>query len=610
MMEQIVGTKLDYAIIIIYFIFVLGFGSVFGRFTRTTKEFFFGGQRFSWWLIAFSCVATTVGSYSFIKYSAAGFRYGMSSTMTYLNDWFMMPLFMLGWLPIIYFSRVSSIPEFFERRFDRQTRVAAVVVLMLYMIGYIGINFYTLGVALNALLGWDIFKAAVFIAVITGIYVTFGGQTAVIMTDLLQGFLLLIAGFALFFLGVHYLGGWGEFWHHLPLAHRLPFSGFNTPEKFPMVGIFWQDAMANSLAFWFMNQGLIMRFLSVKSVREGRKSATFVILLLMPLASIAVANAGWVGKAMVGKGMLPANLDANKIFVLVSDLICRPGVFGFIMAALTAAMMSTVDTLINAVSAVAVNDIWKPFVAPNRSDRYYLVIARGFSVLAAVLGLALVPLFASFKSIYRAHGAFTAAVTPPMVVAIVLGILWKRYTPKAAFATLIFGTIGVFLSIPGKMHFLLKPFSHGVGPEGLIFMRALYGLIVCTAIALIVSFFTKPRKEEEVVGLLVATIRKAKERFKGGELNDREFAPPILLELREGSEPEAQIHLQDLEKIKAKLGDLLYVADKRRWLGGLKSMHIKAGTPAKKPGIILLPAEQIKSARLKTGELVRVEKIM
>ncbi|MCD6421967.1 sodium:solute symporter family protein, partial [bacterium] len=330
MMEQIVGTKLDYAIIIIYFIFVLGFGSVFGRFTRTTKEFFFGGQRFSWWLIAFSCVATTVGSYSFIKYSAAGYRYGMSSTMTYLNDWFMMPLFMLGWLPIIYFSRVSSIPEFFERRFDRQTRVAAVVVLMLYMIGYIGINFYTLGVALNALLGWDIFKAAVFIAVITGIYVTFGGQTAVIMTDLLQGFLLLIAGFALFFLGVHYLGGWGEFWHHLPLAHRLPFSGFNTPEKFPMVGIFWQDAMANSLAFWFMNQGLIMRFLSVKSVREGRKSATFVILLLMPLASIAVANAGWVGKAMVGKGMLPANVDANKIFVLVSDLICRPGVFGFI----------------------------------------------------------------------------------------------------------------------------------------------------------------------------------------------------------------------------------------------------------------------------------------
>ncbi len=285
-----------------------------------------------------------------------------------------------------------------------------------------------------------------------------------------------------------------------------------------MVGIFWQDAMANSLAFWFMNQGLIMRFLSVKSVREGRKAATFVILLLMPLASIAVANAGWVGKAMVGKGMLPADLDANKIFVLVSDLICRPGVFGFIMAALTAAMMSTVDTLINAVSAVAVNDIWMPFVAPNRSDRYYLVIARGFSVLAAVLGLALVPLFASFKSIYRAHGAFTAAVTPPMVVAIVLGILWRRYSPKAAFSTLIFGTIAVFLSIPSKMHFLLKPFSHGVGPEGLIFMRALYGIIICTTIAVVVSIFTKPREEEEVVGLLVATIKKAKERFAFEEL--------------------------------------------------------------------------------------------
>ncbi len=608
--EHIVGTRLDYAIIIFYFLFVLGFGSVFGRFTRTTKEFFFGGQRFSWWLIGFSCVATTVGSYSFIKYSAAGYRYGMSSTMTYLNDWFMMPLFMLGWLPIIYFSRVSSIPEFFEKRFDRQTRVAAVVVLMLYMIGYIGINFYTLGVALNALLGWDVFKAAVFIAVITGIYVTFGGQTAVIMTDLLQGFLLLIAGFALFFLGVHYLGGWSEFWNNLPISHRLPFSGFNTPEKFPMVGIFWQDAMANSLAFWFMNQGLIMRFLSVKSVREGRKAATFVILVLMPLASIAVANAGWVGKAMVAKGMLAKDLDPNKIFVLVSELICKPGVFGFIMAALTAAMMSTVDTLINAVSAVAVNDIWMPFVAPNRSDRYYLVVARIISVVSAGLGLALVPLFASFHSIYRAHGAFTAAVTPPMVVAIVLGILWKRYTPKGAFATLIFGTVCVFLSIPQKMHFLLKPFSHGVGPEGLIFMRALYGIIVCIIIAVVVSIFTKPRDEDEVIGFLVATIRRAKAKFKGAEPNDYEYAPPILLELKVGDEPEAKIHPSDLAKIKAEIGDLLYVADRRRWLGGLKSVHIKAGSPSEKAGIIYLPEDKIKSAQLRAGEKVRVEKIM
>ncbi|RME28063.1 MAG: sodium:solute symporter family protein, partial [Deltaproteobacteria bacterium] len=79
-----IGTGLDYFLIIAYFVVMLGFGSLFSRFTKSTKDFFFGGQRFSWWLIAFSCVATTVGSYSFYKYSAKAFSYGLSSTMTYL----------------------------------------------------------------------------------------------------------------------------------------------------------------------------------------------------------------------------------------------------------------------------------------------------------------------------------------------------------------------------------------------------------------------------------------------------------------------------------------------------------------------------------------------
>ena len=87
------GTPLDYVVIAGYFLLVLGFGSVFGRHNRSTRDFFFGGQRFSWWLVALSMVATLVGSYSFIKYSAMGHRYGLASSTAYLNDWVWMPLF-------------------------------------------------------------------------------------------------------------------------------------------------------------------------------------------------------------------------------------------------------------------------------------------------------------------------------------------------------------------------------------------------------------------------------------------------------------------------------------------------------------------------------------
>ena len=142
---QLVGTGLDYGVILVYFIVVMGFGLYFGRYTASTKDFFFGGQRFAWWLIAFSCIATTVGSYSFLKYSSAGFKYGISSTQSYLNDWFWMPIVVLVWIPIIYYRRITSVPEYFELRFDRKTRIAATAIILVYLVGYIGVNLVTLG---------------------------------------------------------------------------------------------------------------------------------------------------------------------------------------------------------------------------------------------------------------------------------------------------------------------------------------------------------------------------------------------------------------------------------------------------------------------------------
>ena len=116
-----------------YVIIVRAFGSYFARFNNNINDFFFSGQRFSWWLPAASMVATGIGSYSFLKYSEQGYNTGMSSTMTYMNDWFAVPFFVFGWLPIIYFSRIKSVPEYFERRFNTAARyISLVIICLLY----------------------------------------------------------------------------------------------------------------------------------------------------------------------------------------------------------------------------------------------------------------------------------------------------------------------------------------------------------------------------------------------------------------------------------------------------------------------------------------------
>ncbi len=625
--SHIIGTNLDYGIIIGYFVLVLGFGAFFGRFTKSTKDFFFSGQRFPWWLIAFSMVATTVGSYSFIKYSAVAFSYGLSSTHTYWNDWFWMPLFVFGWLPIIYYSKITSVPEYFERRFDRPTRLLATIVILLYLLGYIGINFYTLGVALNAMLGWDLMVAVIVIAVISAIYVTAGGQTSVIMTDLLQGLLLLLAGFLLFGLGLAYIGGLDVFWEFTPFRHRLPLAYINKPADFNMLGILWQDGLSQGAFVLFLNQGIMMRFLSAKSVGEGRKAITAVLIVLQVVAALAVAGAGWLGRAMVGHGDLPANSDPNTIFVVVSSILCQPGVFGLIMAALTAALMSTADTLINAVSAVAVNDLWKVYVNPKAEDKQALRMARIVSLAAAAVGVLMVPIYASFKSIYAAHAAFTAMVGPPLAVALLLGAFWKRFSAKAALITIGAGIAAMALSVVWPD--VLAPFSLGIpkaGGAGLsghlksyFFVRALYGFAVCGGIGIVLGIFLprKPDKDKDIVGLVWGTIRQAQKRFKGSEPNTKPSKPiriAVKVVEQAGSRADGRLEIRmpaaARDELGVQPGDLVYVTDPRWWLGGLRSAHAVVSDQDAAGDQVELPKEVAGELGKHLRPEYRIEKIL
>jgi len=611
MIAQAIGGPLDYAVMLAYFVAVLGFGLFFGRYTASTKDFFLGGQRFSWWLIAFSCIATVVGSYSFIKYSEVGFEYGISSTQSYFNDWFWMPVLALVWIPIIYYRRILSIPEYLEARFDRKTRLIATFIILLYMTGYIGINLVTLGRTMHTLLGWQVMTGATVTAVAVALYVCVGGQTAVIMTDLAQGIILLVAGLGLFAGAIYHFGGFGDFWALLPQEHKYMFSDFDAPPKFSFIGIYVQDGLANTGAVMLMNQAFIMRFLSLRSVKDSRRMVVTWVLVLAPLAAVATSCGGWIARALVNNGELATS--AEDSFVKAANFLCAPGVFGFILAALTAALMSTADSLVNAVSAVFVNDIWRPYIRPAASDKHHLLVARIVSLCAAGLGLALVPIFMK-GTIYEAHSMFTAAVTPPVVVVVFLGILWKRYSPAAAFATIAGGSLLVGLSFVWP-DALVGPFDFGMGPESYSFMRALFGLLAAGAVGVVVTAFTRPKPAAELKGLVAGTQADGMREYKGGEPNRRPGGK-VRLEARLDSSLSGTdlviVPQAALDKMAAEPGDLLYASDTRWWYGGLRSVHVKAGVPAgpQSADLMLISPENAATAHFTNGQRVVIEKIM
>ena len=619
-MDIAIGTQLDRIIIIAYFALVMGFGAYFGKYSKTTSDYFFGGRRFSWWLIAISIVATGVGSHSFVKYSTKAYQYGLSSTMTYMNDWFFMPLFMFGWLPIIYYTKIKSIPEYFERRFSRKARYIATLMTLLYMIGYIAIQFLTLATALYKIYGIPLMLTVILIAIATTLYMHFGGQTSVIFTDLFQGFILIFAGLLLFYLGIQYLGdntalsGLNAFWTNLSPNEKLPLAHFNHPPDFNFVGIFWQDGIAGSVGFLFLNQGLIMRFMAAKSVNEGRKAAAFNVLIILPISAIVVSNAGWVGRAITNAvpNAFPVDLAANDVFVAVTNIVSSPGVFGFIIAALCAALMSTADTLVNASSAIIVNDVYRPLAKKIKNEKEQLELARWTSIGVKVIAVALVPFFNSFDSIYEAHGWFHSTFTPPLVVGVFLGIFWKRFTTSAVIATFLGGA---FLMLLGQnFPELISPFSHGIElrpGRGYSYIGALYNIFVCAGVGIIVTFFTKSKSEKELSGLTIFDVHNLKSIFKGSPVNE-EKGESINLnwKIKENDSDLVFFSKNDMKKMKANPGDLVFIEDSRWWLGGLKSVHSVYGNPHNKDGLVYINNNHLNHAQFVEGLKLKAEKEM
>ncbi len=616
-------------IVVGYFILITAFGTYFARFSSNINDFFYSGQRFSWWIPAASMVATGIGSYSYLKYSQQGYETGMSSTLTYLNDWFIVPFFMFGWLPIVYYSRVKSIPEYFERRFNKTARYIAVTIILTYMFYYIGYNLFTIGVAVEGMFGLNPLYTVPVIAFILGAYVTFGGQTAVIFTDLFQGIMLYIAGGTAIFLGIYALGGFGDWWGYLPVSHRLPFVHLTEDPKFNTSGLFWGEALAGSIAFTFMNQGFLMRYLTIKSMNDARKANIFNLLVTLPLSAIIVGAVGWIAKSLIVKQEVLGGPLAGYNFVEIEDtfhtfiivawetLKQNSILFGFIIAALTAALMSTIDTLINACAAIGIYDIYKPLIKPDADDKHYLMAARWASGISTVIGLLLVIWFAKQKgSLMSIHYKGIMVIIPAIVTTIFLGAFWKRFNAKAACISMIAGSAITLLTV-GFPDWITPLSDFVLGPSNgkYIYFRALFGMVATGLIGVIVTLFTEPADEAHTRGLTADTLDDAMITYKGGGLPNHKLGEKVkgLQVSIDESLTGLQVSVTELVRkaMQAEEGDIVYLSDDRWWLGGLRSEHLRLGPCHEGSDTeVKVSSNTFKAAHLLEGKTALVEKII
>ena len=611
-----------------YFMMVTFFGTYFAKFSSSIHDFFYSGQRFAWWLPFVSMMATGIGAYSYLKYSEQGLNTGMNSAMGYMNEWFILPLFFFGWLPLMYFTRTKSIPQYFEKRFNKSTRYITVCILLAYIFYYIGYNLFTIGLAFQGIFGFSPLWTLPLITLILGTYVSLGGQTAVIFTDLVQGVILYVAGFLAFAYGLYVLGGFGEFFSYLPLEHRLPFAPLRDNPKFNSVGMFWGDALAGSIAFLFLNQGFLMRFLSIRSVNEARFAGMANVLITLPLSALVVGSVGWLGKSLlmkqkalseplVSSGFLHIE-DSYHTFVSVVAYVVQnnPVILGIILAALLAALMSTIDTLINAASAIFIYDIYKPLIRSSASNKHYLKVARLSSVAATGLALLLASWFFFQKgTLMSIHYKGIMVIIPSIVTILLLGMLWNRFNSIAASCGLVIGVFFTFLTLKfPEWIYPLRNFFYGATSGDPFLFRALFGMLVSGSTGIVVCLFTKPADQEKIKGFTLDSIDEAMFIFKGGKPNLKRGKKACNLNLQlDNSLGKGEICLskKKAEIMKAELSDIVYVADKRWFLAGLRSGHFRlAFCHNKEEDILFMSQETLEQSYLIRENSVFAKKII
>ncbi len=421
-------TTLDIVVGAAYLGVIVGIGFWVGYTRKEDSDFLLGGRGSAWPLIGFALMAANFSGTHFLGLAGAGYHDGIA---VWNYEWaatFILIFFAIFILPFYLRSKVDTMPEFLERRYDRRSRYAfsGFSVFTAMLIDSAGALYAGAIAAVLLFPEVPLWVLVSGIAVIAGIYVMAGGLRAVMITDTLDGILLILAGTAIFILGFIELGSWGAIRDASPdglSIIRSPDDDF-LPWPGLFTGVFWL-----SIYYWTTNHVVVQKALSAKSLDHGRWGALFAGFMQLPFLFILIIP------GIIGIVLYPDLPEPDQVWpALVFDFL-PIGLRALVFAALIAALMSTLDSVLNGASSLVVNDFVRPHkkLTAKQQTRVSRISIAVFMTIAALWA----PRILEFEGIVEYFQSFLSYITMPVVVVFLGGLFWKRPGPHAAFYTLV-----------------------------------------------------------------------------------------------------------------------------------------------------------------------------
>lgn len=460
---------IDYAVFVIYAALIMGVGLWVSRTKKgeqkSAEDYFLASKSLPWWAIGASLIAANISAEQFIGMSGSGYKVGLAIAS---YEWMAaITLIIVGkyFLPIFIKKEIYTIPQFIEKRYSTKLKsVLAVFWIALYIFVNIASVLYLGALALETITGIPMMYGLIGLALFSAAYSLYGGLSAVAWTDVVQVVFLILGGLATTYLAVNsvsggegFFAGLDKIYHEAPdkfamiLDHDNP-EYSNLPGIWILIGGMW---VAN-LYYWGFNQYIIQRTLAAKSIKESQKGILMaaVLKLIIPLivvipgiaAFVITSDSGLMNElGSAAAENIPTAESPDKAYPWLLQFL-PAGLKGLAFAALSAAIVSSLASMLNSTSTIFTMDIYKQYINKDAGDKELVRTGRISAGIALLIGVIMAPLLGGIDQAFQFIQEYTGVVSPGILAVFLLGLFWKKATNKGAI-------IGVLSSIPIAMYF-------------------------------------------------------------------------------------------------------------------------------------------------------------
>ncbi|MFF2364851.1 sodium:solute symporter family protein [Streptomyces sp. NPDC058122] len=503
---------LDYTILGIYFVVVLGIGFAARRSVRTSLDFFLSGRSLPAWITGLAFISANLGATEILGMAANSAQYGVYTVHWYWIGAIPAMVFLgLVMMPFYYGSKVRSVPEFLLLRFDKWAHLLSSVLFAFAAVLIAGVNLYSLAIVVEALLGWPQWVAIVVAGFFVLAYITLGGLSSAIYNEVLQFFVILAALIPIAVLGLHRVGGWGGLTDSLDKTHGADFTtawggtgiGSDNPLGANWLTIVLGLGFVLSFGYWTTNFAEVQRALSAKNLSAARRTpliAAYPKIFIVFLVMIP----GLVAAVLVPKiGTPGSDLQYNDAIPYLMQELLPNGVLGIAVTGLLAAFMAGMAANVSSFNTVFTTDIWAKYVIKDREDSYYVRFGRLITVIGVLASIGTAFLASSFSNIMSYLQTLFSFFNVPMFAVFIVGMFWKRASVKSGFWGLLAGTTAAMVN-----YFVL--YKQGVigfpSDQGANFVSAIVAFVAGGVVMVGVSLFTAPKPARELEGLVYGTV--------------------------------------------------------------------------------------------------------